>query len=373
MICTECRWLRPLLRGYRIDSRAFEWAADAKAMQALRAITPLTSAAKMVSEKVGRKWIESTFNGILLGEKQMPQIYGQAVKAARVLGMTHMPDIYLSGERPWDCLTFGTEKDSFIVIGSAIAGNFQGPDLFFLLAREMGHCQAGHALWQSVMRFLIGEQSQAKGFMAGGIMNALKSPGQLVVNAIEIPLLAWARQAEITADRAGLLCIGSVDIARRVLISWSLRSSFLFRQINVAAWLEQQAASEEDGYSKLSELTTSSTPYLSRRLRLLSEFAGSSEINAWRDYITESIRRASAYKQKQQQVKKIAEKPRFSVIRCSNCGSSLKIPETAWGGKDSLTVKCPNKDCGSLFKMKKSRKKAEHTKRKFEENMNYGD
>ncbi|MEZ5345888.1 MAG: M48 family metalloprotease [Pyrinomonadaceae bacterium] len=274
IICRECRWLKPLVPGYRVDSTAFEWAADAKAMAALRAMTPLTASAKMVSEKVGRRWIESTFNGILLGEKQMPQIYAQAVKAARILGMTHMPDIYLSGERPWDCLTFGTEKDSFIIIGSAIAGNFQGPDLFFLLAREMGHCQAGHALWNSVMRFLIGEQGQAKGFMAGGIMNALKGgAGGLVANVVEVPLLAWARQAEITADRAALICVGNEEIARRVLISWSLRSSFLFRQINIEAWLEQQEMSEEEGYSKLSELTTSSTPYLSRRLRLLSEFA----------------------------------------------------------------------------------------------------
>jgi len=51
----------------------------------------LNAAAQAVSEKVGRRWIESTFNGVLLGEKQLPQIYGQAVRAARILGMSHMP------------------------------------------------------------------------------------------------------------------------------------------------------------------------------------------------------------------------------------------------------------------------------------------
>lgn len=378
VICRECNWLKPLVPNYRIDSTAFEWAADAKAMATLRAMTPLTAAAKMVSEKVGRRWIESTFNGILLGEKQMPHIYSQAVKAARILGLTHMPDVYLSGERPWDCLTFGTEKDSFIVIGSAIAGNFQSHDLFFLLAREMGHCQAGHALWKSVIRFLIGEQSQAKGFMAGGIMNAIKSPGQLIVNAVEVPLLAWARQAEITADRAALLCIGSEEVARRVLISWSLRSSMLFKQINIKAWLEQQATSEEDGYSKLSELTTSSIPYLSRRLKLLADFAKSPELEYWRKLITEAIRRSSPPKPAQEQKQlntptETKKKSDFIGIKCAECKTAMKVPLKVLQDKTELPVKCPNEKCGKVTRLKKSVKTIKANTKKQEENLNYGD
>lgn len=375
VICKECRWLKPLIPGYRIDSTAFEWAADAKAMATLRSMTPLRIAAEKVSEKVGRRWIESTFNGILLGEKQMPQIYAQAVKAARIIGMTHMPDVYLSGERPWECLTFGTEKDSFVVIGSAMAGNFQGADMMFLLAREMGHCQAGHALWKSVIRFLIGEQSQAKGFMAGGIMNAIKSPGQMVVNAIEVPLLAWARQAEITADRAALLTIGNEEIARRVLISWSLKSSFLFRHVNIEAWLEQQAATEDDSYSKLSELTTSSTPYLSRRLKLLSEFSNSPELKHWREMIIDAIRRSAPPKPTEKPKKpEEAKKPsNFIGVKCSACQTPMRVPFAALENKKELPVKCPNKECGKITRLKKSVKPVSPKPKKQEEIMNYGD
>ncbi len=74
VMCKECRWLRPLVPGYAIDNSAFAWAADAKAMAALRAVKPLNAAAKAVSDKVGRRWIEAAFNGVLLGEKQMPHI-----------------------------------------------------------------------------------------------------------------------------------------------------------------------------------------------------------------------------------------------------------------------------------------------------------
>jgi hypothetical protein len=61
-------WLRPLVPGYRVDASAFEWAADGKAMSALRSMKTLNTVAKTVSEKVGRRWIEVTFNGVLLGE-----------------------------------------------------------------------------------------------------------------------------------------------------------------------------------------------------------------------------------------------------------------------------------------------------------------
>src|SRR5690606_37929877 len=267
----ECRWLKPLVPGYAVDNAAFAWAADAKAMAVLRSMKPLNAAAKAVSEKVGRRWIEVTFNGVLLSEKQMPHIFGQAVRAARILGMSHMPDVYLSGERPWDCLTFGSDNDSFIVIGSAMAGNFQGVDMLYLLAREIGHCKAGHALWKTVIRFFLGEQGPAKGFMAGGLLANILSPSAMIGGALEMPLLAWARQAEITADRAGLLAVGSEAIARRALIMLSLRSSFIFRQLNIQSWLDQQEDDPGD-MQRLSELTTTSTPYLGPRLRLLSQF-----------------------------------------------------------------------------------------------------
>ena len=383
IICDECNWLRPLNPGYRVDSSTFAWAADGKAMAALRSMKTLNAAAQAVSEKVGRRWIESTFNGVLLGEKQLPQIYGQAVRAARILGMSHMPELYLSGDRPWDCLTFGTDKDSFIVIGSALAGNFHGPDLLFLLAREMGHCRAGHALWKTVIRFFLGEQGPGKGMMSGGIFNAILNPTALISGAFEVPLLAWARQAEITADRAGLLTVGDEEVARRVLLSWSLKSSFIYRQINLDAWLEQQAEDDE-GYSRLSELTTSSTPYIGPRLKLLTEFAKSPELKYWRQMILASIEQGAP-----KSPAKPAADPQILKIKCATCQTQMVVPLKVLAGKKELPVKCPNKQCGKITRLKKTvkpqeaaapaakpavkRKQTAAKKKQEEENLNYVD
>ena len=389
IICKECNWLRPLVPGYQVDASTFEWAADGKAMSALRSMKTLNAAARAVSEKVGRHWIEATFNGVLLGEKQLPQIYGQAVRAARILGMSHMPDVYLSGEQPWDCLTFGSDRDSFIVVGSALAGNFKGEELLFLLAREMGHCRAGHALWKTVIRFCLGEQGPSEGVMAGGIFNAILNPVALISGAVEVPLLAWARQAEITADRAGLLTVGDEEVARRVLLSWTLKSAFMYRQINIEAWLEQQAADDE-GYSKLSQLTTSSTPYITPRLKLLTEFAKSPELKHWRKMIADSINLAASKKAQG----KLAPRPDVIKLKCATCQTPMQVPLKVLAGKNELPVKCPNLKCGKITRLKKNvkpaanasvatkqkstaapkRKRAVPKKQKLdEENMNYVD
>lgn len=353
-----------------MDTSAFAWAADAKAMSALRSITPLNMAAKAVSDKVGRRWIEVTFNGIRLSETQMPHVYGQAVRAARILGMSHMPDVFLSGERPWDMLTFGTDKDAFIVIGSALAGNFQGIDMLFLLAREMGHCKSGHALWKTVIRFFLGEQGPAKGFMSGGIFAAL-SPSALISGAMEMPLLAWARQAEITADRAGLLTVGKEDIARRVLMSWGLKSSFIYKQINIRAWIEQQG-NEDDSYLKLSELTTTSTPYIAPRLRLLAEFARSPELQNSLRIISETIKASAP-----PPPKKADPEPDVIKIKCATCGTAMRIPRSVLKGKNELPVKCPSAKCGAITRLKKSERTGKDanppSRVKQQERHEYGD
>lgn len=348
LVCQECSWLRPLAPGYGISPEAFQWAEDGRAMAVLRSMTPLTMAAQMVSDKVGRRWIETMFNGVLLSEKQLPQIYFQAVHAARILGMNYMPDVYVSGELMWDCRTYGSDKDSFIILGSAIATNFRGPELLFLFAREMGHCRTGHALWKTVIKFLVGEQRNRQGLMGGGLFSAIGkvlSPSALIEGTLEVPLMAWARQAEITADRAGLLALGNEEIVRRVLLSWSLKSPLLQRQINVKEWLKQHAESDDE-MTKLSELMTSSTPYITRRLKLISEFAKSPELNRWQTVI-----KSYTAKAKPQNVEK---KPDEDIrMKCGSCKTPMRIPARVFEGKSSLSIRCPNPKCGKTTYLKK--------------------
>ncbi|HEX4950952.1 MAG TPA: M48 family metallopeptidase [Blastocatellia bacterium] len=361
VICRGCRWLRPLAPGYNVDPSAFQWAQDGQAMATLRSMTTLTNIARSISDKAGRRWIETTFNGVRLSEKQMPEIFAQAIRAARILGMTHLPDVYVSGERPWDALTFGSDQNAFIVLGSALTSSFQGDDMLFLLAREMGHCRAGHALWKTVIRFLVGEQGPKQGMMTGGLLGML-DPGKWIEGALEMPLLGWARQAEITADRAGLLAVGNEDIARRVLLTWSLKSPLLYRQINTEAWLEQQADEGNDETMRLTEMMSSSTPYITRRLKLMSEFTRSNHLQQMHSMIRQFAPAAPTAPVAQPPQQGMSKPVPENTLRiaCLHCQAGMRIPRQVLAGKDSLSVRCPNPQCGkvNLLKLKQAAPKA---------------
>jgi Zn-dependent protease with chaperone function len=391
LVCSQCRWLRPLAPNYQIGSEAFMWAQDGAAMSKLRSISSLTSVARTISDKVGRRWIESTFNAIRLSEAQLPEVYSTAVHAARLLGMPYMPDVYISGDQMWDALIFGSDDNAFVVLGTALISNFRGEDLLFVLAREMGHCRAGHALWKTVIRFLVGEMAPRGGLMAGGLFSAVGkvlSPSHLIESAIELPLLAWARQAEITADRAGLLAVGDEAIARRVLLSWSLKSSMLSQRINIDAWLSQEG--DDDQMMQLSEMLSSSTPYLTRRLKLIQQFTGEPQMQYWRNVIkslsptAKTIAPAAAQprqalpqananpaavnRPQQGQVAGQAstaatgpagKTPEDSLkLSCGNCKTAMRIPKSALAGKAALNVRCPNAACGKVITLKKQAAKA---------------
>ncbi|MEZ5345889.1 MAG: hypothetical protein R2681_10085 [Pyrinomonadaceae bacterium] len=78
----------------------------------------------------------------------------------------------------------------------------------------------------------------------------------------------------------------------------------------------------------------------------------------------------------------VQEKPEkktvdYIGVKCSVCRTPMKVPLKVLKDKTELPVKCPNKECGKITRLKKSVKPPEDARsaseKKFEENMNYGD
>jgi Zn-dependent protease with chaperone function len=358
--CPTCRWLRPLYHRYDVDINAFLWRLDADAMNVLSAMGPLTAAAHAVSERVGRPWFEASVNGLRLSENQLPDVFLTAIRAARILALRYLPEIYISGEQMWDATTLGTDNAAFIVLGSVLT-NFKGDDLLFVLGREMGHVRAGHALWKTVMQFVSG-RSRHRSIMGDGVLKLL-NPAKLVESAIDAPLMAWSRHSEITADRAGMLVVGKEDVARRVLMTWTLKSFPLVPRVNADAWLEQEQTID-GGMTSISEFTKSSAPYLAGRLRLLREFAASEEVRAWRA-VVEHWAPAPAPQQPappvasapagtpapaaRLQTQSPPPDPNSIRLVCPSCKGAMRIPKTALDAGEPVNVRCPNPSCKTVL------------------------
>jgi Zn-dependent protease with chaperone function len=332
--CPECRWLRPLGPDYHLPVGSFMWKYDADAMKALQSLGPLTAAAHSISRKIGRPWLEAAVNGVRLSERQLPHVFKTAVRAARIIGLSTLPEIYVSGDQGWDAMTLGSEKRSFVVLGSMLT-RFRGPELLFVLGREMGHCRADHALWRTIIQLASGNFEKKASVFNEGLLQFLH-PSRLVTGAIDAPLMAWSRQSTITADRAGLLVCGKVDAARRFFLASTLRLLPLLNEIDMPVWLEQEQEAE-DMTSQLSEWTSAHVPYLSRRLRIIREFSTSDGFRNWREAI-ESLTGSGPDPSPPTVPRAAAGPMRFA---CAACGGAIKIDPVLFAGRTSANIRCP--------------------------------
>ncbi len=346
--CPYCRWLRPISEDYELPLEAFMWQMDAQAMAVLNGLGPLSSAAHNIAEKYGRPVFEAATNGIRLSEQQMPELVETAKKAARLMALSHLPEIYVSGQRMWDVYSLGGFSGSFISIGSVLV-NFKPDDLLFLIAREMGHVRAGHVYWNTAMQFLTGKGGRQPTILGEGVLQFL-NPSKLVESAIDAPMMRWARHSEITADRAATLVTGDLDCARSVLTQWAMKSFPITGKLNKEAWLAQEAAAD-DPYLQLSEWTMSTTPYLAPRLKSLAEYHASESYGEWREYIGYRSRAAGL----DVDTAENKEQPGSERLTCAACNRPMRVPTEVLAGDKPVNVRCPNSGCRKVNRVKPKR------------------
>ena len=98
---------------------------------------------------------------------------------------------------------------------------------------------------------------------------------KLISTAASYYLLRWMRCAEVTCDRAGLVCCGDLATAETTLLKLYGGSGFA-KQVNVEEYLRQ-----EEDISRLAELKRSE-PLMQRRIKALRLFAECDTLLEWR-------------------------------------------------------------------------------------------
>lgn len=268
--------------GSVLDPREFEHPSMQKMNQLLRNSVLLRKSAESLSKTVSKPWYESTFNTIAATEKQYPRVLEAGLLAARRLGAREIPPFNIELDRAYQSATYGSEHDAFVNIGSALPRFLNDEDLLFVLGHEMGHLVSHHALWTTVSTFLVGQQRQ--NLMSEGVMGILSNPLKLIEGGVESLITNWMRVADFTADRAALLAVGSFDKAKRAIFLLHLRSRRELDEMDIDAWMSR-VETQDPRMSKLSQMMTSSTPYLGSRLVELRNFAASPQYEALRQRV----------------------------------------------------------------------------------------
>lgn len=209
-----------------------------------------------------RLW-KQVWRGQLLGsavkvsDRQFPRIHGITKDCAQQLGID-VPQVYIVNSPHLNAGTFGTDEESFILVHSALVDHYSDEELRTVIGHECGHIHNSHVVYLTTLHYL---KTIAAAFIPWVVYPAM------------IPLNELSRRAEITCDRAGMLCSKDEQIAARALTKLVLGSRKLYDEFNLDAFLEQYEEGKDSIGRYMEALATH--PYLPKRVLAMRVFAQS--------------------------------------------------------------------------------------------------
>src|SRR5688500_8158653 len=207
--------------------------ADSKALAAVKAIPGVDSALKKLLEWTGESAIRVMFmaSAVKVTPKQCPDLHAKLQIACTTLGVD-MPDMYIQQNPLVNAFTGGVEKP-IIVLHSALIERLNDEETLAVIAHEVGHIHAEHVLYLTAAKLMeaLANLSVARLIPGSEIVKFIISAG------IASALLAWARRAELSCDRAALLVVQDPRVIGRTMMK--LAGGTFASKIDYDQFLEQ--------------------------------------------------------------------------------------------------------------------------------------
>jgi Zn-dependent protease with chaperone function len=188
--------------------------ADSKALAALRAIPGIDTALKKLLQVTGESAIRVMFmaSAVKVTPQQCPDLHAKLQIACTTLGVD-MPDFFIQQNPIVNAFTGGVEKP-VIVMHSGLLERLTDEEVLAVVAHEVGHIHAEHVLYLTAARLIeaLANISIARIIPGAEIVKFLISAG------ISSALLAWARRAELSCDRAALLVTQDPHVIGRTMM-----------------------------------------------------------------------------------------------------------------------------------------------------------
>ncbi|HOX26366.1 MAG TPA: M48 family metallopeptidase [Candidatus Krumholzibacteria bacterium] len=172
---------------------------------------------------------------VKVGRDQYPAIHDMVVDACNALGAIEgdpvpVPSVYVgwTGQRAFEVTNFTNPS---LVIGNDFLWAFKPEELRYLIARQVGHLHCRHVYFLDVNKGL-------RALLNSALPDVLV---RVIIGGVGGNLLDWSKEAHITADRAGLLVTGDVDVATQALIKLNIMASLddFYGQPNPEAFAAQ--------------------------------------------------------------------------------------------------------------------------------------
>src|SRR6266478_5788604 len=219
---------RARVRLAGISSRAYEHPADRSALVALRKLSGFDTLLRKLFGLFNERAFRLTYlaGSVRVSERQFPHIHEMVRDGAYILDLPEVPECYVLQTPIVNAMALGRDKP-FIVINTGMVELLDAEELRAVIGHELGHILSGHAVYRTMLLFLIQ--------LAARI--AWMPIGYIGLRAIIWGLEEWFRKSELSCDRAGLLAGQDLDASRRVLMK--LAGGAQLSELNPDAFREQ--------------------------------------------------------------------------------------------------------------------------------------
>ncbi len=189
-----------------ISSKAYEHPADRAATAALKAVPMLDTVVRKLVEFRYERALRQFYlgNSVKVSDRQLPELWTSHHGVARILDLTAVPDLYVSGQLEINARTIGSQ-DPIVVMDSALLTLLGPGEQRVVLGHEIGHILSDHVLYMTALDILL------RGVNLPGMIG-------MPLRAVRAVLLEWMRTAELSCDRAATLAVRDPRIVCRTLM-----------------------------------------------------------------------------------------------------------------------------------------------------------
>jgi Zn-dependent protease with chaperone function len=221
------------------DLRAadFQHPLDVRATEALRRVPGLDLAVSKVLEHGFERlfYVENVADNVRVTARMFPRLHRYLGWGCRILGIEE-PELYVTLDPNPNAFTFG-HKRPFVVLTSGLVDTLGDEELFFCIGHELGHIKAEHVLYTLLARNIAA--------IVSAVGNATFGIGSLLGQGLVVALYDWFRKAELTADRAGLLCVQDTSPCISTLMKLAGGANRLHGEMDQQEFLRQVRSFEE--------------------------------------------------------------------------------------------------------------------------------
>jgi len=226
-----------------LQAEDFQHPDDLTATSALQAIPGLdTLVAKVLEYGFERVYyLENLASNVRVTPRMFERLYKALGWGCKILGIDE-PELYLQVDPVPNAFTFGHTRP-FIVLSSGLVDMLDDEERFFVIAHELGHIKCGHVLYTMMARNIAA--------VVNLIGQATLGLGTLLGQGLVLALYDWYRKSELSADRAGLLCVQDINPAVRTFMKFAGGASRLYGEMDQSEFVRQIREYQEADSSNL--------------------------------------------------------------------------------------------------------------------------